>query len=187
MWLEHGTNNENNSWSTELNVIFHAIPSKAKGADQIISWNLATGSNIISFPNNGKSIQWQLGQPLTMQLQWANSSAYMPFVNNTEVRTIDFSNTNVIYKTKGQWGILEWLNRYSNNVLRQQEGKVLSEQVLTFDIPVSLKTKRPQDRRVAYTSLPNILISSDFIGNDGVSKPLIWPIDLPKQAPGINE
>lgn len=186
-WWQAGVTSDAASWSTNLDVIFHGLPNNAVGADQIITWTLASDSARIGFPNDGNSLTWQVGQPLTMQLQWASSSAYMPFINNTKTQKTYPNPSNVMFNTQGRWGVLEWLSRYANPALDEKMNMPQGNYVLTFPVPVSLKTKLPQDRKVAYTSLPNILISSSIVDSKGVDTLLIWPLNLPRRAPGLNE
>ena len=183
-WLEAGSSQGASSWQTQLNVQFDVLP-QGPGADQILQWQLASRYAQISFPNGGDKLAWSVGEPLTLHLQWANSSAYLPFSLKTiEGVSIDPSQNVITFASQGQWGMFEWLLKYANPQLKQQTGQSDKGDLLTFNVPVSLKTSEPQMRKVAYVSQPTITIDSDYVNKDGVVQSLKWPLDLPTSAPG---
>jgi type VI protein secretion system component VasK len=187
-WLQQGMTEGATSWSVPLNVSFQALPEHAQGADQIIRWTLSNGQQQSVFPNADQALIWQQGQPLWLELEWATSSAYQPYSQSLIPAAIQIPAHNTVrFLTKGQWGMFEWLQRYSNKLPGLSKIQPQGTQLLMFSVPVTLKAAPPQAQSVAYVSQAILNVSASYLDQDGLAQPVLWPVDLPHRAPGLNE
>ncbi|WP_018691747.1 type VI secretion system protein [Algicola sagamiensis] len=182
-WIKIGKLKGKPDWAIDLSVTFDAMP-QGQGADQIISWQLSDGDSKIGFPNQGNAISWGIGEPLALQLTWANSSAFQPFPGAVIPNAVIGKNKQqVTFQSQGSWGMFEWLSQYATVGVSQQSLAQSSGQMFTFAVPVGLKQVIPLQKQISYISQPSIAIQANYLDKNGRRQSVQWPFNLPHQAP----
>lgn len=186
-WLDSGMNKQHSAWAGELLVEFNSQVGGAKGSDQIVRWELTSNQQLIGSPNNGEQLQWQVGDPLALQLTWAESSAYQPYTQAPVPYAVFVPNQpSVRFEAAGAWGVFEWLSRYGSGRIAGQSSTGDSQN-LVFHVPVSFKSEQPQAQKIAYVSQPGVALSGQVVDGSGARQAISWPINLPTQAPGFSD
>jgi type VI secretion system protein ImpL len=63
----------------ELNVEWRVDRADEVGADQVIEWKLASGSDVLTYPSSGgPPARWKPGLPVSLGLRWAKDSPWQP-------------------------------------------------------------------------------------------------------------
>ncbi|WDE09381.1 type VI secretion system protein [Thalassomonas haliotis] len=192
-------NSKQKQWQVPLTIEFSALPQYAKGSDQIIDWRLQSGKQQASFPNGENLLLWQVGEPLSLDLRWATGSAFKPLMPalsgdldsrvNPPLR-VDQSQLSASFNSQGNWGLFEWLARYTSKGMNGLKASRQDETLLAFQVPVQLKTAPEpgkQTQKQAYLSRSNLLVWVEVTDKQGDAKKLPLPGVLPAYAPGFND
>ncbi|WDD96565.1 type VI secretion system protein [Thalassomonas actiniarum] len=192
-------NSKQKQWQVPLTIEFSALPQYAKGSDQIINWLLQSGKQQASFPNGENLLLWQVGEPLSLDLRWATGSAFKPLMPeqsgdlDTRVNPplmVDQQQFSATFNSQGNWGLFEWLARYTNKGMSGLKASRQDETLLAFQVPVQLKTAPEpgkQTKKQAYLSRSNLLVWVEVTDKQGDAKKLPLPGVLPAHAPGFND
>lgn len=66
----------------EVNVEWRVDRLDEVGADQVIEWKLASGSDLLTYPSSGTvPARWKPGLPASISLRWAKDSQWQPMVD----------------------------------------------------------------------------------------------------------
>lgn len=164
----------------QLHIEFAALPARSKGTQEIVSWQLGSGQQQLSFPNGGQGIAWQPGDQLSLALQWASGSDYVPTHNLTTQAQIDARQRMAIFHSEGRWGLFEWLQQYGHSV-----HDIADANLLTFSVPVVNGETTSVTEQPSYTSRANLLVSYLVTNKDGSQTRKQLPAVLPRLAPEI--
>ena len=91
---------------------FRALPDRSPISNQLIGWTLrAGGAQGAAWPGADDSFAWSVGTPLSLDLQWADRSRYMPLPDaaQPELRS---SGYHAVFETAGAWALLRWLDTH---------------------------------------------------------------------------
>ena len=176
-------------WSLPLDVQFHAQPELSTGADQIISWHLSNDHQTISFPNGGNKLDWKVGVPLSLKLRWATGSAYQPLklITQSSPLSVQLNNAEASFTSRGQWALFEWLSLFSSNREASASLRKQSEYLMSFEVPVGLRSEIAGKPHADYIASAFLKVSSSYVAKDGDLKRISIPVEFPRFAPGFRE
>ncbi|MGN6318126.1 type VI secretion system protein [Trinickia sp.] len=115
-----------------LNVNFRALQSAANGSNQISQMNLMSGAKGVAFPNGGNSMDWQYGQPLVLDLSWADLSLWRPAAT-VDVPDLQVDGNTASFAAAGNWALLRMIERHRPTSAPANDP---SRALLQFDVRV---------------------------------------------------
>jgi type VI secretion system protein ImpL len=82
------------------------------GGDRIVRWSVASGERVAIYPGMGSRavLPWQLGEPLRLELQWAQDSPVVP-VESTAQPGVRVEGRTAVIELTGRWSLLALLSR----------------------------------------------------------------------------
>lgn len=89
-------------------IVFHAHAKQSPGSEQIVAWRLASGSRLASYPNGASSLDWQPGEMLLLELQWAEQSRYRPVADPLQPEMSVEGNV-AAFANLGDWALLRFI------------------------------------------------------------------------------
>ena len=118
-----------------VNVNFRALQSAANGSNQISQMTLMSGAKGITFPNGGASMNWQYGQPVVLDLSWADLSLWRPVVT-LDVPDLQVDGNTASFAAAGNWALLRMIERHRPTSAPSNDPRDPSRALLQFDVPV---------------------------------------------------
>jgi len=164
----------------QLKVGFRAMPERSPISNQLIGWTLrAGGAQGAAWPGADDSFAWAVGTPLSLDLQWADRSRYMPVPDAAQAE-LRASGYHAIFETGGSWALLRWLDAHA----APPESGALDpgQRLLHFQVPV-LDGSAPKDTKA--TDQADLYLTLKLSGTDPATKapvPLEAPA-FPREAP----
>ncbi|WP_346950068.1 type VI secretion system protein [Dyella sp.] len=164
----------------QVKVGFRALPDRSPISNQLIGWTLrAGGAQGAAWPGADDSFAWSVGTPLSLDLQWADRSRYMP-VPDAAQPELRASGYHAVFDTGGSWALLRWLDAHA----APPENGALDpgQRMLHFAVPV-LDGSAPRDAKA--TDKADLYLTLKLSGTDATTKapvPLEAPA-FPRDAP----
>jgi type VI secretion system protein ImpL len=118
-----------------LNVNFKAQAALASGSEQISHISLLSGNKEVSFPNGNSSMDWQFGQPLVLDITWANLSLWRPSYA-VNVLDLQVEGSTASFAANGNWALLRMIERHLPKSGGRYDPRDPSRLLLEFDIAV---------------------------------------------------
>ena len=114
----------------QLQTRFRSQPHRRNADEQIVLWSLNTPTTQIHYPNGGDQLVWQPGQPLSLDLNWAQLSTQRPRRDpaQSDMRVED---TQARFSSKGPWALLRLVQAHRELVSPQE-----ARAELRFQVPV---------------------------------------------------
>lgn len=178
---DSAASSDSNDALLHLNVNFKAMPTAATGSDQISRMSLLSGSKDITFPNGGNSMEWQYGQPLVLDLSWANLSLWRP-AYAVKVTDLQVEGSTASFVASGNWSLLRMIERHVPKTGSRYDPRDASRLLLQFDVPVinsSAPGKAVSDNAHIFLSMK----LSNAAASGKSNTPLKLPAAFPRQAP----
>jgi len=113
---------------------FRALPDRSPISNQLIGWTLrAGGAQGAAWPGADDSFAWNVGTPLSLDLQWADRSRYLPLPDGAQPE-LRSSGYHAVFETGGSWALLRWLDAHA----APPESGALDpvQRLLHFQVPV---------------------------------------------------
>lgn len=159
-----------------LEVMFSARPEVSAGSEQLIGWQLFTPHGAVSWPERSpQTLRWALGEPLTLDLRWAEQSRWRPSVDPQQP-ALTVEGAVASFSQQGAWALLRLMDAHG------MQAADPARTLLAFRVPL-----RPADGvppappRVALLHVALALSTMD--PRTGELQPLAWPRALPRTAP----
>lgn len=121
--------------AVRLKVNFRAQGSAAVGSDQIASWSLSSAAKTISYPNRGNSLDWDYGQPLVLDMEWANRSLWRPAVGS-DGGDVQIDGSTASFAASGNWALLRLIARHPPKAGIASDPADSGRVLLEFDVPL---------------------------------------------------
>lgn len=118
-----------------MNVNFRALQSAANGSNQISQMNLMSDAKGVAFPNGANSMDWQYGQPLVLDLSWADLSLWRPAAA-VDVPDLQVDGNTASYAAAGNWALLRMIERHRPTSAPANDPRDPSRTLLQFDVRV---------------------------------------------------
>jgi type VI secretion system protein ImpL len=118
-----------------LQVGFRALPSASPQSDQLIAWTLAAGGAQLAWPGTANTLAWSFGQPVSLDLQWADRSRYLPLPDPAQP-DLGVSGYHAVFRADGPWALLHLIDAHRSG--EAQAGPPdPALQLLAFHVPVA--------------------------------------------------
>ncbi|HEX5125507.1 MAG TPA: type VI secretion system protein [Rhodocyclaceae bacterium] len=95
----------------KLTANFRALPKSSPGSDQIVSWLLTAGMSSAGFPNRATTLNWSYGQPLVLDLTWADRSQWSPHADAAQGDLI-VDGKMASFAAMGSWSLLRMIDAH---------------------------------------------------------------------------
>ena len=153
------------------------------GSNQIVAWTLASGASQATRPGSPSPVlDWRNGQPLQLQLDWADRSVWRPVASPGG--NLQVSGTQASIRFGGQWSLLRMLEQLQPQQAAPNDPAHPERVYLELAVPVVNTTQTPAASAPATTWA--------YIGLDlsapGATAPaaaataLYWPGSFPTTA-----
>jgi type VI secretion system protein ImpL len=157
----------------ELNVEWRVDRADEVGADQVIEWKLASGSDTLTYPASGEpAARWKPGQPVSLSLRWAKDAPWQPMFDAAQP-TLSGERGSATWSASDTWALLRLVRLH----LMPEDASLTNAGLpprLLFTVPVRDRTGMIQTARMFMR-----------VGFASAAKtPLAIP-DLPFAAPGF--
>ena len=173
--LPAGGNNDNPA--IRLAVTFRAQAGDSPGSNQVVNWGLSSGSKSIGHPNRPSSLDWSYGQPLVVDLDWANYSLLRPAGDSQ--RDLKVDGTLASFAASGDWALLRLIERHRPESGNAADPHDSARLLLQFNVPVTSNETR-------FSKTPPIAKLFLAIGLYGTKTPaatIKLPASFPRLAP----
>jgi type VI secretion system protein ImpL len=179
------------SLAVHLNASFNVRQSAERGADQVVGWTLGSASQLSSYPNGPAGIDWIAGQPLVLDLTWADLSRWAPYADADLPGAPDVDGRTATFTAGGTWALMRFVQQHG-----AERGASPAQGVtLRFSVPVAT-TASPASSRppastaapLAATSIAQLMVNLQLQGVDTTSHtvtPLTLP-NFPSNAPVLH-
>jgi type VI secretion system protein ImpL len=165
-----------------LEVGFRALPAASPQSNQLIAWTLDAGGSQLAWPGTATTLPWAFGQSLSLDLQWADRSRYLPLPDPTQP-DLGISGYHAVFRADGPWALLRLVDAHrSVDVAASPLDPAL--QMLAFRVPV-MHTGAPAGETAAAAA--RLYLSLKLSATDPATKaavPLTVPV-FPQQAPPL--
>ncbi|QCP53541.1 hypothetical protein FAZ95_31360 [Trinickia violacea] len=156
----------------ELSVEWRVDRVDEVGADQVIEWKLASGSDTLTYPSSGEPpVRWKPGLPVSISLRWAKDAPWQPMFDAAQP-TLTGANGVATWSAADAWAFLRIARLHQ---MPADAGAAIAGQSprLLFTVPV-------RDRNGAIQTA-RMYLRVGFI--NAAKAPQAIP-DLPVAAPG---
>lgn len=95
----------------DMAVSFRVNRAREIGADQVIEWEMTSGSDSVSLRQNDGSIRWGLGEPIVLRFRWADNSNLIPAIasDRPQIR-VDGRTVRITYDNI--WALVDLIRRH---------------------------------------------------------------------------
>lgn len=161
-----------------LGVGFRAQPEASPMSNQLVGWTLSSGGGKASWPDATPTLAWNLGQPLSLDLAWADRSRYAPVADPAQA-DLGVDGYHAVYRAEGPWALLHFIDAHRAPA---RPGLDADQILLGFDVPALLSTPLSGEEAVtrAHFFMTLRLSAADPVNHAAV--PLTLPV-FPRQAP----
>lgn len=163
-----------------LQVGFRALPDASPQSNQLIAWSLDSGSTRLSWPGTATTVPWSFGQPLMLDLQWADRSRFTPLPDPTQP-DLGVDGYHALFQAGGSWALLHLIDTHRPLDVAPSALDP-AQQLLEFQVPVLRVSPLPGE---AAEDKARLYLSLKLTAVDPASKavvPLVVPV-FPQQAP----
>jgi type VI secretion system protein ImpL len=163
-----------------LEVGFRALPAASPQSNQLIAWTLDAGGTQRVWPGTATSVPWAFGQPLSLDLQWADRSSYVPLPDPTQP-DLGISGYHAVFRADGPWALLHLIDAHRPQHVASALDPTL--RMLEFQVPVTHTGAAPEE----VTAKARLYLSLALSAPDPATKaavPLVVPV-FPQQAPQL--
>jgi type VI secretion system protein ImpL len=165
----------------KLKVEFRALPSQSSGAQNIVSWHLATPDAAASYPNAPIEMEWHYGQPVTLVANWATLSPVVP-VADPQQPDMQVDGNVVTFHAEGVWSLMRLILRHAAASAVRTDTLDQGVALLEFRVPTQgRQQKDPPSQSRFYVAIR-------LLGVDPKTQapvPLRWPGAFPTSAPTV--
>jgi len=89
----------------DVEAVFRTARQQEVDADQIISWSLSVGNEIVTSRDKKPMLRWSVGKPVRLTLRWANDAPRIPVMPQS-TRGVSVKDRTVVYEYNNQWALL---------------------------------------------------------------------------------
>lgn len=172
------------SQPVKLDVVFRAQADDSPGSNQLLAWALTSAGRTAGFPNRPTTLNWSYGQPLVLDLTWADRSLWRPAADPQQA-DLQVSGATASFAVSGRWALLRMIDRH--RATGSTDALSPGQQLLSFNVPVA-----PADNQPGKTVMDTarLYVSLQLMGTDPKTQapvPLTLPSSFPRSIPSIQE
>lgn len=119
-----------------LSIAFNAMPSASSGADQLIGWQLSSGSALAGFPNRPTTLDWYAGQALSLALTWADRSPWLP-QRDPRQAGLRVEERRARFDLDAPWSLLRLFAAHRPQGLPESDQADPKRRLLEFSVPLA--------------------------------------------------
>jgi type VI secretion system protein ImpL len=99
----------------------------------MIHWTLRAGNSSASWPGTATTAAWSIGDPVSLDLQWANLSRYTPLPDASQ-SDLHVSGYHSVFQAGGAWALLRLRDLHQSGTSTNALDP--TQQLLQFQVPV---------------------------------------------------
>ncbi|MBI3897231.1 MAG: hypothetical protein HY308_02925 [Gammaproteobacteria bacterium] len=134
-----------------VQVAFRALPKQSVGAENIVNWRLNAGGPTATYPNGKTELDWRYGQPVSVDLTWADLAHVEP-LPDPQQQNLHVNNNAATFDADGPWALLKLLRRHAPSQGPRLDPNDPSVALLEFRVPTQDKAHTdaaaPVDSRI---------------------------------------
>lgn len=158
----------------QLKIGFRAREKRSPGSDQLIRWRFTSGSRSIEFPNGENTIEWQYGDPLSLEFDWAGLSKFAPQDHHHQ-GDLTIKGRTAAFRADGPWALFDFIDKHCPHLAVGSNPLDPSTLLLEFDVPVQSTLAEGQAPK---TTTSRMYITLQLLGVDPKTKNRI-PVRIP--------
>ncbi|MGB1109841.1 MAG: hypothetical protein ACPG4N_05770, partial [Gammaproteobacteria bacterium] len=171
-----------------LNVTFRYLPDGEDGADdgssQVLNWRLLSSNNRdeaeANYPNGAEQVNWNFGDSVTLELDWAGLSNYRP-QSSDEQKSLAVSGPSASFTATGAWSLLRLIEKHRDDLIDPLNDHRL---ITAFKVPTKLYL--PGNRTKNKPARLRLALDLLSVGADGKpGQQLELPTRFPRKAPKL--
>lgn len=170
------------SQPVKLNVGFRAQATTSPGSEQLVSWTLTAGNRSTGFPNRPNTLDWPYGQPLVLDLAWADRSLWRP-APDLQQTDLQVDGVNASFAASGEWALLRMIDTHRPKTGSATDPLDPSRVLLEFNVPVTATDNQPGKPA---TGTARMYLAFNLAGKDPKTQAptaLTLPAAFPRSAP----
>lgn len=118
----------------DVEVRWRTDREEERGADQVIEWNMETGSRLASYPSESIShANWTVGEPVRLNLRWAQGSSQRPLDDATQ-SALSVAGLNASWSYEGPWALLRLIR--SHQAINHFTARDNADRPLAIQLPL---------------------------------------------------
>jgi|GEM_PF-2043402 len=125
----------NASPNYKLYVTFRTNRRFESHANQILTWSLISGTKDITNKKHKPSAEWQYGEPISIDLQWANGGSFSPTYDPKQTKLVIDGN-NAVFSENSPWALLRLIDTYAAPANYRVQNKASYINSLMFTVPI---------------------------------------------------
>lgn len=100
----------------QVSVDWRVDRGEETGADQVIEWNLASGTQTLGYPSTDATpLRWSPGTPATLTLRWAKNSSWQPMQDGAQP-TLTTDGRAATWSVGDSWALLRLMRLHAGGV-----------------------------------------------------------------------
>lgn len=166
----------------KLNILFRAQPTASPGSEQVVSWSLSAGTQSTGYPNRPNTLDWPYGQPLVLDLMWADRSLWRPAAD-LQQPGLQVDGASASFAAAGEWALLRLIDAHRPQTGQAADPLDPSRVLLEFTVPVVAADNQPGK---AATATARLYLALNLAGKDPKTQAplaLTLPAAFPRSAP----
>lgn len=121
--------------SYKLYITFRTNRRFESHANQILTWSFVSGMNTVTNKEKKPSLDWQYGEPVSLDLQWTNGGPFSPTVDPKQTE-LSIEGRNAVFSENSPWALLELIDAYNAPINYREQNKPSYKNSLMFTVPV---------------------------------------------------
>jgi type VI secretion system protein ImpL len=126
-----------------LQLAFNLQRRDSSGADQVLAWGLRNDSLMAGWPNRATTLDWHVGEHLTLDLGWAPQSRWAPMADPQQV-DMQVEGRRASFALQSPWALLRMIERHAMSDPRSAASEEL---LLGFSVPLQGAAEAAQPAR----------------------------------------
>lgn len=171
----------------KLNIQFRAQAAASPGSNQVVTWSLTAGNKSTGYPNRPNTLDWPYGQPLVLDLVWADRSLWRPAGDKLQQSDLEVVGASASFAAGGEWALLRLIERHRPKTGSAADPLDPSRVLLEFTVPVVAADPQPGK---AAADTARLYLALNLAGKDPKTQApvaLTLPPVFPRSAPQLKE
>jgi len=168
----------------KLALQFRAQPAASPGSEQVVAWNLSVGAKSVGYPNRPNLIDWSYGQPLVLDLLWADRSLWRAAPDPKQA-DLQIDGATASFAAAGEWALLRLIESHRAKGGAGGNGLDPGRVLLEFNVPLVAADNAPGKSGAA-----RLYLALNLSGKDPKTQAplaLTAPPAFPRYAPQSKE
>lgn len=134
---------ESSEDSIELELRFNVNRKQSSISNQVSSWKFSSGSKSISQRGKDKTIAWNYGDELSLEIDWAKNSDYVTGpLAAIGGQSLALSPSTIGFDLEGKWALFRLMENYKVYDDQGAYSANALENILLFDLPIKFRSEK---------------------------------------------